>query len=324
MTQFGYTLSSEEHGPSDLVSYARRAEEIGFDFASISDHYHPWVNAQGHSPFVWSTLGGVAAATESLDVGVGVTCPTIRIHPAILAQAVATTAEMLPGQFFFGVGTGENLNEHILGDRWPEHAVRLDMLEEAVDVIRTLWQGGQRSFHGDHYTVENARVYDLPDEEPPIIASAFGPITAEAVADWADGFWTVDPQDDLIDTYRDAGGEGPAYTQLTVCYNEDEEEAVKTATEQWPNTEVPGELAQELSTPEHFEQACELITEEHIRESSLVTDPDPEAHIESIKSAYDAGYDHVYVHQVGSDQESFFEFYDEHVLPAIPEITADH
>src|SRR5215210_3756261 len=177
--KIGYALSSEEHTPNDLVHHARLAEEAGFTFALISDHYHPWVDAQGHSPFVWSVIGGIAQATERLTLGTGVTCPTIRIHPAIIAQAAATAADLLPGRFFLGVGTGENLNEHILGDRWPEVDVRLEMLEEAVEVIRRLWEGKLTSHHGRHYTVENARIYDAPDQPVPIHVAGGGDKSAE-------------------------------------------------------------------------------------------------------------------------------------------------
>lgn len=315
MPEIGYTLSSEEHGPNDLVEHARRAEEVGFDFASISDHYHPWVSKQGHSPFVWGTLGGVAQATDELPIGVGVTCPIMRIHPAIIAQAAATAATMLEGRFFLGVGTGENLNEHVLGDHWPEHAVRLEMLEEAVEVIRKLWAGGQRSHHGKHYTVENARLFTLPEEPPPIHVSAYGKSAAKAAARIGDGLWSVGPQD-VVETFEDAGGQGPRYSQLTVCYAEDEDEAIETAHEWWPNTSLPGELSVVLPTPTHFEQACEMVEPEDIAEGSIVTDPDPETHIENINTFLDAGYDHVYVHQVGPDQESFFQFYEDEVLPA--------
>jgi coenzyme F420-dependent glucose-6-phosphate dehydrogenase len=163
----GYALSSEEHAPLDLVRYSAAAEEAGFSYALVSDHFHPWVDRQGQSPFVWSVIGGIAEATEGLRIGTGVTCPTIRVHPAIVAQAAATSAAMLPGRFFLGLGTGENLNEHVLGDRWPEGEVRLEMLEEAIEVIRLLWQGGYQSHHGRHYTLEEARIYTRPDEPPP-------------------------------------------------------------------------------------------------------------------------------------------------------------
>lgn len=318
MVELGYTLSSEEHGPTDLVNHAISAEERGFDFASISDHFHPWIGQQGHAPFVWSTLGGIAAATDDLDLGVGVTCPTVRIHPAILAQATATIATMFEEsgqQFYFGVGTGENLNEHVLGDHWPPHDVRLDMLEEAVEVIRKLWTGEMVSHHGDHYTVENAKLFTLPDETPPVCVSAYGDKTASHAADLGDGFWSVGPQD-VVETFEEEGGDGPKFGQLTVCYADDEDEAVETAHEWWPNSLLPGQLATELATPQFFEQACEMVEKEDVREAdSIVTNPDPQAHVESIREFVDAGYDHVYVHQIGPEQEEAMDFYAENVLP---------
>src|SRR5256714_6535348 len=167
MFEIGYTLSSEEFGPRDLVRFAQRAEETGFSFALVSDHFHPWIDAQGESPFVWSVIGGVAQATERLRLGTGVTCPLIRIHPGLVAQAAATCEAMMPGRFFLGVGTGENLNEHIFGDRWPAPDERIEMLEEAIDVIRLLWRGGTQTHRGKHYTVDHACIYTLPDPPPP-------------------------------------------------------------------------------------------------------------------------------------------------------------
>lgn len=311
----GYTLSSEEHGPSELVDYARRAERVGFDFVSASDHYHPWVSQQGEAPFVWDVLGGVAAATDDLDVAVGVTCPTIRIHPAILAQATATTAAMTSGRFYFGVGTGELLNEHVLGDQWPDHPVRLEMLDEAVEVIRKLWDGGQTSHHGEHYDVQNARLFTLPDDLPPICVSAYGERAAKGAAEFGDGFWAVGPQDS-IDVWEENGGEGPRFCQFTGCVADSEDAAVETVYDHWPQTGLPGELSSHLPTPTHFEQAVQMVEPEDIRESSAITDQDPDAHIENIETAIDAGYDRVYFHQVGPDQEACFEFYESEVLPS--------
>ncbi|WP_254546531.1 TIGR03557 family F420-dependent LLM class oxidoreductase [Halomarina pelagica] len=316
MTEIGYTLSSEEHGPNDLVEHAGRAEEAGFDFLSISDHYHPWVSAQGHSPFVWGTLGGVAHATEEVDVGVGVSAPIMRMHPAIYAQAAATAAAMFEDrEFFFGVGTGENLNEHVLGDHWPEHAVRMEMLEEAVEVIRKLWTGEQVSHRGPHYTVENARLFTLPEEPPKICVSAVGERAARTAAEFGDGFWAVGPQE-TVQTWEEEGGEGPRFCQLSACVAETEEAAVETVHERWPNTALPGELSQILPTTAHFEQATSMVTEEDIAEGSTITGPDVQPHIDSIQGAIDAGYDHVYVHQVGDDQEALFDLYEEEVLPS--------
>ncbi|WP_226022701.1 TIGR03557 family F420-dependent LLM class oxidoreductase [Halomicrobium salinisoli] len=316
MPQIGYTLSSEEHSPNDLVEHAVRAEAVGFDFVSASDHFHPWVSAQGNAPFVWSTLGGVAAATDDIDVGVGVSAPIIRIHPAIYAQAAATAAAMFDGRTFFaGVGTGENLNEHVLGDHWPEHEVRLEMLEEAVEVVRKLWSGQNVSHHGKHYTVENAKLFTLPEEEPPICVSAYGDKTATAAAEFGDGFWSVGPQD-TVETWEDNGGEGPRLCQLSACVADSEEAAISTVHEQWPNTGLPGELSAQLPTPKHFEQAVQMVDEADIAEGSTLTGPDAQQHIDSIQKAVDAGYDHVYVHQIGDDQKALFDLYEEEVLPS--------
>lgn len=311
MTTWGYTLSSEEHPPMRLVEHAQRAEAEGFEFVSVSDHFHPWVSAQGQSPFVWSVVGGVAAATQRIGVGTGVTCPTMRIHPAIIAHAVATCTAMLGDRFFFGIGTGEALNEHVLGQRWPRPEIRLAMLEEAVTVMREMWKGESTDFDGDYYTVENARLYTLPDAPPPLIVSAFGPKAARLAATIGDGLWSS-PSAGIVDTYTEAGGSGPKYAQLTLCWAASEEEAVTTAHEIWPNAGVPGQLSQDLPTPTHFEQASELVTPEMIAEN-VPCGPDPDKVLESVKKYVDAGFDHVYFHQIGPDQDGFFRFWRDEV-----------
>jgi G6PDH family F420-dependent oxidoreductase len=316
MTEFGYALSSEEHPPNDLVRYARRAEAAGFSFAAISDHFHPWIDQQGQSPFVWSVLGAISHATSRLKLGTGVTCPTVRIHPAIIAQAAATVAAMMPGRFFLGVGSGENLNEHILGDHWPPAPVRQDMLAEAIAVIRQLWEGGDQSFDGAFYTVENARIYTLPEDPPPIILAAGGPSAATLAGTVADGLWAVAPDAELLSTYRDAGGSGPRYGQVKVCWAVDEEEAKKTAFQWWPNAGVGGELTQELRLPRHFEQAARLVTPEDAAEK-IPLGPDPDRHAEAVKAYVDAGFDHVYIHQIGPDQEGFFDFFERELAPRL-------
>jgi len=312
--KIGYALSSEEHAPNDLVRNARMAEEAGFSFALISDHFHPWTTEQGHSAFVWSVIGGIAGATQRLRLGTGVTCPTIRIHPAIIAQAAATSGAMMPGRFFLGVGTGENLNEHILGDRWPPHDLRLEMLEEAVGVIRLLWQGGSQTHRGKHYTVENARLYTLPEPLPRIIVAASGPHAAAAAGRFGDGLCSTSPDTKVINAFTDAGGHGPRYAQMTVCWAASEAEAKRTAHKIWPNAGLSGELSQELPTPTHFQQATSTVTEEQVAKS-VICGPDPQRHIESIQKYVDAGFDHIYVHQVGHDQEGFLNFYQREILP---------
>ena len=315
--QFGLTLSSEEHPPRRLADLAVLAESQEFDFVSISDHYHPWIDEQGHAPFVWSVLGAIAARTDRIQVGVGVTCPTVRIHPAVLAQATATCAHLLEGRFVWGVGSGEALNEHILGDRWPPADLRLSMLEEAIEVVRRLWTGDEVTFRGDHYVVENARIYDPPDVTPPIIVSAFGPKATEVAARTGDGLWVTSPDGDTIERFRAAGGTGPVYGQLTVCWAESRDDAVKTAQRIWPTAAVTGQLMQDLPTPAHFEQAASAVTEEQIAEE-VPCGPDPEPTLRRIGEMIDAGIDHVYLHQVGPDQEGFCRFWREQLQPALP------
>lgn len=314
--EIGYALSSEEHGPNQLVDFAVRAEASGFSFALISDHYHPWVDIQGHSPFVWTVIGGIARSTDRLMLGTGVTCPTIRIHPAIIAQAAATAASMMPRRFFLGVGSGENLNEHITGAKWPEPEVRLEMLEEAVEVMRLLWKGGTRSHHGKHYTVENARVYSLPEETVQVYVAAGGRKSGELAGRIGDGLIATSPEGEHLDAFKNSGGAGkPKIAQATVCYGPDEEDAKAAAAKYWPNAALRGELTQELPLPAHFEHATSWVDGKAVAEV-IVCGPDPHKHIDLLQQYEIAGFTHVYVHQVGPDQDQFFRFYQQEVLPA--------
>lgn len=315
MSEIGYFLSSEEHGPSDLVDYARHAEEAGFTSAWISDHFHPWNDQQGQSPFVWSVIGGIAATTR-LRLTTAVTCPTMRIHPAVIAQAAATSAVMMPGRFLLGVGTGENLNEHILGQHWPPTAIRLEMLEEAVEVMRRLWTGEITTHEGKHYRVENARIYSVPDQPPPVLVSAFGPKAADVAARVADGLVSTSPDAETVDRYRSQGGSGPAQAGIKVCWAADEAAARRTAHQLWANSGLPGQLAQELPMPAHFEQASQLVTEDQIAEM-IVGGPDPEPYVETVRTYLDAGFDEVYISQVGKDQAGFFDFYRKELAPRL-------
>jgi len=313
----GYTLSSEENGPAALVEQAVRAERVGFSFAMISDHFHPWIDRQGDSPFVWGVLGALSQATEKLQLATGVTCPTTRIHPAIIAHAAATAAALLPGRFSLGVGSGENLNEHILGDHWPPVPRRQERLEEAIEVIRLLWEGGLKSHRGRHYTVENARLYSLPEEPPPILVAVAGDRSTDLAARVGDGLVGTAPIAESVERFRAGGGAGkPTYGQLHVCWAKSEEEAKRTALEWWPNGAVSGSHFLELPLPSHFEEAAELVSEADIAEN-IVCGPDPERHLAAIREYLEAGYDHVYVHQVGPDQEGFFDFYERAVLPEL-------
>lgn len=317
MIQIGYKLCSEEQSPQELVECARRAEEIGFSFAMISDHFHPWIDRQGQSSFVWAVLGGIAQATKRIKIGTAVTCPTVRIHPAIIAQAAATAATMLPGRFMLGVGSGENLNEHIFADHWPEAEVRQTMLEEAVEVIRLLWQGGQQSHYGCYYTVENARIYTLPDSPPPIIIAAAGPKAAELAGRIGDGLIATSPDKELEEQFDRAGGKGkPCYAEMTVCWAEDEKKGRQTAFECWPNVAIKGELTQVLPAPAHFEQAAKMLKEEDVAQQ-IVCGPDPAPYIEDLREYEKAGFNNVFIHQIGPDQAGFFRFCERELMPRL-------
>jgi len=317
MIEIGYHLSSEEHGPNELVRFARRAEETGFSFALISDHYHPWLDGQGQSPFVWSVIGGIAQVTERLRLGTAVTCPIMRIHPAIIAQAAATAGAMLPGRFFLGLGTGENLNEHILAQHWPRPSVRLEMLAEAMEVIRLLWRGGIHSHNGRYFTVESARIYTLPDQRPPIYMAAATERSARLAGGIADGLISTAPKAEIVQSFAEGGGESkPRYAQMTVCWAEDEARARQTAYQVWPTAALGNALSSELREPRQFEEAVQPLTEDAVAQT-FTCGPDPERHVAAIKKYADAGFDHIAVHQVGHDQEGFFRFYEAEVLPRL-------
>ena len=266
MTEIGYTLSSEEHGAPALVQVRAASRGRGLHSVTISDHYHPWLESQGESTFVWCIIGGIAATTK-LQVTTGVTCPTVRIHPAVIAQAAATAATMLEGRFRLGVGSGEALNEHILGTRWPPADVRLEMLDESVEVMRALWSGDVVNHHGRYYTVENARIYSLPSSPPPVLVSGFGPKATSLAARIGDGYFNTSPSKELLDQYRQEGGTGPKLALVKVCWGEDEQQCIKLAHELWRSSGIPGEASQEFPMPAHFEQASQLVTEQMVAES---------------------------------------------------------
>jgi G6PDH family F420-dependent oxidoreductase len=312
MVSVGYFLSCEEFGPHEL---ARLAELAGFERLWISDHYHPWLREQGQSPFVWSVIGALSQVT-SLPISTGVTCPIIRMHPAIIAQAAATASVQCEGRFVLGVGTGEALNEHILGDRWPPSGVRREMLREAVEVIRALHAGGEVTHHGQHYTVENAEIFTRPEQPPPIYVSGFGPAAARLAGKIGDGFCCAMPSGELVRTFRDAGGgDKPAQVGMKVCWADTEEKGVATAHRLWRNVGLPG-IAQALPAPRDFEAVCQLVTEEMVA-STVTCGPDLRRHLDMVRKHIDAGFDEIYVHQIGPDQEAFFEGWANEVLPQL-------
>jgi coenzyme F420-dependent glucose-6-phosphate dehydrogenase len=317
MAEMGYALASEDWGPRDLVGLARRAEEAGFEYALVSDHIHPWIDKQGNSPFVWSVIGAIAEATKRLRLGTGVTCPLIRIHPAIVAHAAATSACLMPGRFFLGLGTGENLNEHVLGDRWPAPDERIEMLEESIEVIRLLWQGGEQTHRGKHYTVDHCRIYNVPEEPIELAIAAAQPVAAELAGRLGDALVSTAPDADLRSKFDEAGGSGkPKYGMLHVCYSDDEEEAKRLAADLWPNLALGGSLGQELPRPKDFEAAAEMVDPDDVSET-VPCGPDADRHREAIKEYEDAGYDHVFIHQIGPDQEAFFSFYESEILARV-------
>lgn len=318
--KLGYTLSSEEFTASTLIQNAQKAEEFGFDFIGISDHFHPWAEAQGQSPFVWTTLGGISQVTNKIEVLVEVTCPIIRYHPVIIAQASATTATLLEGRFSLGVGAGENLNEHVVGKGWPSVKERHERLKEAVSIIRMLWSGEVVNFQGRFYQVDSARLYSLPKHVPPIIVSAYGQNAAKISAEVGDGLVTVAPNKSLIDKYISLLKENkPIYGQINVCFAQTTDEAKQVVFEYWPNAAAPGDLSTELRLPEQFEQVAKAVslgkTAGKIPLGNKIED-----FIKAFQTYKEAGFTHVYFHQIGPKQHEFMQFFKAKLKPAISSI----
>jgi G6PDH family F420-dependent oxidoreductase len=313
--RFGYFLSCEEYTPGQLVEQAKAAEEAGFDALWVSDHYHPWNDEQGHSPFVWGIIGALSQVC-SLPVTTAVTCPTVRIHPAVIAQAAATAAVQLEGRFVLGVGTGEALNEHVLGDVWPSADVRLEMLEEAVDLIRELWTGETVTRAGKHYRCDTARIYTRPDQPPPIYVSAFGPKALDVAARIGDGYITTSDDAEMVASFKEKSGGKPAQGGVKVAWADTEDEGVDHAHRLWANAGLPGELAQVLPSPHHFEQASQLVTRESTAES-IVAGSDVDRHVQQLQDYVDAGFDELYVANMGPNYLAMIEAYGADVLPKL-------
>ncbi|MGE0491350.1 MAG: TIGR03557 family F420-dependent LLM class oxidoreductase [Vulcanimicrobiota bacterium] len=315
--KIGYSLMCEEHPPKTLVENAARAEKAGFEFCFISDHFHPWLDVQGQSPFVWNVLGALSQATQRIEIGTAVTCPTFRYHPAIVAQAAATSASMLEGRFFLGLGSGEALNEHIVAKRWPATDIRLEMLEESIDILRQLLTGEEVSHYGQYFSVENARIYTLPEKLPPIYVAGGGKKAISLAANKADGLICLAPSKSLLEHFDERGGrDKPRYGQMVVCYHESRSRAEEIAYKYWPQTGVKGELKALLPNPAHFEQACKMVSRDDVFEK-IVCGPDPSAHLEMIDKYRKAGYTGLSIHQVGPDQASFIDFYHKQILTEV-------
>ncbi|MDQ4055390.1 MAG: TIGR03557 family F420-dependent LLM class oxidoreductase [Actinomycetota bacterium] len=313
--RIGYFLSCEEYTPAQLLVQARAAEQAGFEALWISDHFHPWNDEQGQSPFVWSMIGAISQVCD-LPVTTAVTCPTMRTHPVVIAQAAATSAVLLEGRFVLGLGTGEALNESVLGEVWPEHDIRLEMLEEAVELIRRLWSGDTVSSRGRHYQVSNARIYTRPDQPPPIYVSAFGPAAVESAARIADGYIGTAPDPDLVGQFKKASDGKPAQAGCKVAWADSRDEGVDHAHRLWANSGLPGELSQVLPTVKHFEQAMEMVPRESTSES-VVAGPDIDEHLAQLREYADAGYDEIYVANMGPNYLAMIEAYGRDVLPGI-------
>jgi coenzyme F420-dependent glucose-6-phosphate dehydrogenase len=305
--QVGYWLSSEEHAPADLVENAKRAEDAGFEHLLISDHFHPWVDAQGHSPFVWSVIGAIAEATSRIRLGTAVTCPLIRMHPAVVAHAAATSQALMDGRFFLSVGTGERLNEHVVGARWPRPDERIEMLSEAIDVIHALLGGEYETYRGKHYTVEQAKLYDAPKDAPPVIVAAAGEDAAKLAGEKGDGYMNTSADEKVVKIFKDAGGKGPLYGKVTGAFAPSMSTAKEIGIERSPNTAMGGALSTELALPRDFQSVAELVREDDL-EGALVLGNDPAMWREKIDEFERAGFTHVCLHDVSTHQDEFIEF----------------
>ncbi|MFT3966955.1 MAG: TIGR03557 family F420-dependent LLM class oxidoreductase [Sphingobium sp.] len=310
MIRFGYKLMTEEHGPAALVANAVRAEQAGFDFLSISDHFHPWLESHGHSPFAWSVLGAIAHATSRIGIATGLTCPIIRYHPAIIAQGAATIAVMSEGRFTLAVGAGERLNEHVTGARWPSNPERHAMLGEAIDIFRLLWQGGLHSWQGDHFLIDRAEIHDLPDEPIPVVVGVSGDASVALAVDKADGIMATSPDADLVKGFRTgAGKDGPAYSEVLLAYAPTEEEGLARAHRSFRFSKLGWLVNSELPTVGGFEAATATVRPEDLADS-VAAGPDVERHLAVIRHYVDAGYDHIVLTCPGQEQAAFLDFFE--------------
>ncbi len=316
MVRFGYKLMSEEHGPRALVRNARLAEDAGFDFVAISDHFHPWLESQHHAPFAWSVLGAVAEGTKRVGIATGVTCPIMRYHPAIVAQAAATIGVMSEGRFTLALGSGERLNEHVVSAYWPEIEIRHEMLAEAVAIIRKLWEGENCSYHGAYFELENARLYDLPDEDIPLIIAAAGEKAAALAAEHGDGLMATEADGELIKSWKKAGGIGPVYGETGFAYAPSKAEGLKLAHTYHRFSAVGWTAMTELPTVKSFEDATKFVREEDVK-SHIPHGPDVEDFVKEIRSFIDAGFDHIALTAIGPDQERFIRFFERELGPRL-------
>lgn len=316
MIEIGYKLMAEEHGPAALVRNTARAEQAGFDFAAISDHFFPWLDEQGHSPFAWTVLGAAAQATNHIGLMTAVTCPIMRYHPAIVAQGAATMAVLSGGRFILGLGAGERLNEHVVGAGWPGIGERHERLSEAYDIVRGLLEGSLTNFRGEYFRLDNARLFDRPDRAPPIVGAAGGPEAARLAGRKADGLIATVPDAALVKAYKTAGGNGPIYAEVPMCYAASEAEAREVAHRYHRWSLAGGPVMPELPDPESFDAASSRVTPDDVAEE-VSLGPSPEPHLKAIREYIDAGYDHLILTQIGPEQDAFFEFFERELRPAL-------
>jgi G6PDH family F420-dependent oxidoreductase len=306
--RIGYKLATEGFGPRELIRQAVLAEQAGFDFVEMSDHYHPWVEAQGHSAFTWSLLSAIAVKTDRIGLATGVTCPSMRYHPAIIAQAAATLAIISDGRFTLGVGAGERLNEHVTGEGFPARRVRHERFREALEIIRLLWQGGYRSYDGQHLKLEDARVFDLPEELPVIAVAASGPESAKIAAELGDGLFAVAPDGELVRQWHGLGGHGPAYGEMPLAWADDEDTAVQAVLEKNAFALSGWKVMAELPNPANFEAVTALATPDQAR-GQFACGPDPKRHLEVAQEFANAGFDNLVAMNAGPDPDGFMDFF---------------
>jgi G6PDH family F420-dependent oxidoreductase len=315
--EYGYTLMSEEHGPKELVDIARRAEECDFTFLVQSDHYHPWVPEQQHSPYAWTVLGGVAVATERIELATYVTCPILRYHPAVVAQKAATLAILSDNRFTLSLGAGEQLNEHVVGRGWPPVHVRHEMLGEAIEIIRLLWQGGYQRHEGRHFRVDDARVFDLPDRPIPIAVAVSGRASLELALRHADQLVATEPLGELVQRFRDTkGAAAHATCQLPVYYDPDATRAREVAHARFRWSTLGWKVMSELPNPVNFAAATDLTTPEQVAEA-VPCGPDPQPYVDAVRRFADAGFDRLAFVQIGDEQDAFFEFWNRELRDAL-------
>ena len=315
--EIGYTMMCEQSGPRQLVHDVVGAEQAGYGFAVISDHYFPWLESQGHSPYAWSVLGAAAWATNDIGLMTYVTCPTFRYHPAVVAQKAATVQLLSSGRFTLGLGAGENLNEHIDGRGWPGAGARHEMLREAIEIIRALHAGGYVTYRGSHFTVDSARVWDLPPEPPPIGVAVSGRESVQIAAELGDAMIAVEPKEALTSGYADAGGTGPRIGQLPVCYDPDEGLARRRAHEQFRWFGGGWKVNSELPSVAGFAAASQFVTEDDVA-ANIPCGPDAGRVVEAVRAFETAGFTHLALVQIGADtQQKFLEWSANELLPAL-------